>query len=298
MSRFRRPPLPPGLVDTSRVQIAPFWWGPLPQHPKVAAQPVSGQRITAMHAHKGIMYLGYGDWSANTGPMAIVGYDIRSGQPVTLLDSVPSEAIDRFRVLDGNLYAPWVDPYGGNDGGLSTNEGGTWHNVYVGEMVHTLDVAFFAGALFVCGSIYTEGSVPGTVGDGVVYRRDPRTKQWSIVLRGATSAPFARFYQFVTEGSELVVYESERQPGVGDDRALRYATGDGLRWSESVAPLRGEYLDSTDRGRYPDVARPEMYVRPTIPERQMLGGVGGGYIWGYDPVTKRVVRAPYDEQRG
>ena len=124
-------------------------------HPTVAANPHDGHAVTSLMARDGVLLMGYGDWTYNTGPLDLLGLDLATGEPVTLHTGVRTECIEVWRVIDGDLYVPWIDTRSGYDhlgGGYLTDAGGTWHEVVVPDLVHTFDVARVGDDLLAVGS--------------------------------------------------------------------------------------------------------------------------------------------------
>lgn len=60
---------------------------------------------------EGKVYVGSGDYGANTGPIVIWAYDIASGKWVST-GSVRDEAVTSFKVIGGKLTIPGIDPMG------------------------------------------------------------------------------------------------------------------------------------------------------------------------------------------
>lgn len=188
----------PGVVKVQhkRVEVV---WETLPPHPVVMAETTADhQKIRFLHPHNGVMLIGYGDWNDNLGPVSVIGYDLETLAPVTLFGPCPTEAFDRIRVFDGDVYLPWVDPTVGNQGGMTTDRSGSWENVEIGDntsMIHTFDLAMIGGKVHAC------GSAPHSPGNGVgtVWREDA-PGVWTEALRGTHAEPFSRFYAFKDMG--------------------------------------------------------------------------------------------------
>lgn len=221
----------------NRYMTYPLPWQTVPLHPTIAQSPTTAHRIHNIYPYKGILYIGYGDWDNNLGPVKVVGYNMSTLEPVTLMDEpVPSEAMDNFREIDGKLYIPWTDPTVSHQGGYTTNVSGTWQNVKAGPpvgLVHTFDVIEFKGNIYVCGS-----TPVGVSGAGVVYKREANGS-WTNVLTSTNVSDLSRFYRFndprwgisIPEGT-LVVHDA-----ASDSSQKRYfSTTDGITWTSQVSP--------------------------------------------------------------
>ena len=121
-------------------------------NPEAARQPTErGRRIHALKAWQGRLYSGYGDYGANTGPIAITSFD-----PATKAFSVEfiqdTEEIGRFREIGDALYAPAIDPRCCSDFAVRT-AGSAWGQRDVASTYHVYDIVGGAGSgLFMSGS--------------------------------------------------------------------------------------------------------------------------------------------------
>jgi hypothetical protein len=81
-------------------------------HPGAAAQPTeTGRMLVTLVPWQGRLYAGYGDWNANTGPIAVTAWDPTGLGFRDYLVSC-TEAIYTYRVLGDRLWAPAIDPAG------------------------------------------------------------------------------------------------------------------------------------------------------------------------------------------
>lgn len=94
----------------------------------------------------GKVYIGSGDYSANTSPTDIWAYDLDENEWV-LSGSVEDEAVLRFIELDGTLVAPGTDPSEPwAFGNFYTLSNGTWvKNRVLPNAVHNFDIIDFDG---------------------------------------------------------------------------------------------------------------------------------------------------------
>lgn len=207
-------------------------WETLPPHPVVMAETTAVHRqIDALGVSDGVMLLGYGDWNENLGPVKVIGYDLVTLLPVTLMEpphALGSEAWDIIRIIDGKAYLPHTDPTLGNQGAYTTNENGVWETVKVGgnqSMIHTFDVVRFKGRMMACGSRAADGT-----GAGVVYTETaPGSRIFAETLLGGARGSSARFYKFFVrgEGNEVMVQNSTSGPGLLET----FVTTDGDNWT-------------------------------------------------------------------
>lgn len=101
--------LPFLLPDAAQAQGE---WIELGIHSQAALQPTEwGRTLQTIVAFNDRLYFGYGDYSANTGPISIVSCDPASGAFSNEWTSM-TECIDTYRVIAGRLYAPAIDPRG------------------------------------------------------------------------------------------------------------------------------------------------------------------------------------------
>jgi Ca2+-binding RTX toxin-like protein len=141
-------------------------FGAVALHPQAAIQPTSvGKTISALESWNGRLYAGYGDYTANTGPIAINAFDGTSfastlppaelppcTQGVTTPEACTAntESIYIFRQLADKLYAPSIDPRGSTNPDYafaSSNSLGsaTWLNP-PGRALHVYDMATLTGS--------------------------------------------------------------------------------------------------------------------------------------------------------
>ena len=94
----------------SRAQSTTFTL--LATHPQASVQPTAlGKTIYALQAWNGKIYAGYGDYGANTGPIAVTPFDPTTNTFASSPElSQQTEAIGLYRVLNGKLFAASTDP--------------------------------------------------------------------------------------------------------------------------------------------------------------------------------------------
>ena len=136
-------------------------------HPQAAAQPTAwGRRLQDLAVFDGIVFCGYGDWGANTGPIAASGWRLADSQFVNEA-SLDTECTWLLRRVGSRLVIPFIDP-GANTGDLAVRSLGseTWTTIATGASgagsLHTFDVATSNGTdLWVAGA--RRGAATATV---------------------------------------------------------------------------------------------------------------------------------------
>lgn len=126
-------------------------------HPQAAQQLTAmGRTISTLEVWKKRVYAGYGDYSTNTGPIAITPFD-----PVTSsFTSAPlfvsgTEAIQIFRKIGGRLYAPATDSRTGADYAVSSPRSvvESWEDRAQVSSAHVYDMVTLTGSdLWIVGS--------------------------------------------------------------------------------------------------------------------------------------------------
>lgn len=269
----------PGVLKTRHAYVEVVW-ETLPPHPVVMAEATAMHReIRALGVSDGVMLLGYGDWNESFGPVKVIGYDLSTLEPVTLMTQPPelgTEAWDRIRIIDGKAYLPHTDPTLNNQGAYTTNERGFWETVKVGEnpsMIHTFDVIKFKGRMMACGSMSSGG------GAGVVYTETaPGSRVFTRTLLGGIRDPFARFYKFFVRdgGNEVMVQNSS-------GGLESFVTTDGDNWT--AAP--GEPRDYRNTATEIPAPLPVGYVGHGAVVTAAVYHDGWVWVGGHGGVVKR-----------
>lgn len=126
-----------------------------------------GKNIYALKSWQGKIYAGYGDYSANTGPIAINSYN-----PTTKLFTqegvAQSDAIYIYRELGGKLFAPSIDNKGSD---LVRQEAtGQWTNITGLGSTHAFDMAELDGKIWTVGSIGKVATVWSSSDGGTTWQ--------------------------------------------------------------------------------------------------------------------------------
>jgi len=110
------------------------------------------RNVWDLQLYQGKVYVGGGSTTQNTGPINVWAYDPATGQ----FDRefvVQEEAIEVYRVLDGDLYIPAADPVKGDSNKFYRRRNGTWTNFSGGpDLAHVRDIALYQGQLIGVGN--------------------------------------------------------------------------------------------------------------------------------------------------
>jgi calcineurin-like phosphoesterase family protein len=150
-------------------------------NPRAAAQPTAvGRTLHTLVGWRGQLYVGYGDWNNNTGPIWVTSWDPTVG---AFRDHWLSEteAIYTYRAIGERLYAPAIDPH---NQPIYYAAGAPWSDQPGFNLVHIFDIATFTGSdLWIAGA-HIEGFA-------VALRSLDGGATWTEMRR----APgFSRFY--------------------------------------------------------------------------------------------------------
>lgn len=192
--------------------------------PGLADQPTTrGQILGTVFAFDGRLHLGYGDYSDNTGPIAMNAWD-PGQQAFVSLGTLPTEEVLWFRPGHGTLYSPAIDPDGHQEsGGIYRLDCGepAWRVLPpIDGAVHVYDVAVQGDAIYT-----TTGSLTGA--PALLLESYDHGGHWAEILR-RESAPgrFSRFY-FVGATPELLFVSGRDHPDPSESFAwLRRGQGE------------------------------------------------------------------------
>ena len=135
--------LPPGM-DTAPKDMG------IPTEESYAKEQRFACSVWDMAVRDGILYIGSGDYSANTGPTPIWSYSIED-ETWSIAATVKDEAVSRFCAVGDSLIAPGIDATG------TTWKYGNYHTLSDGQWisfsklpgaVHNFDVTYHKGQYF------------------------------------------------------------------------------------------------------------------------------------------------------
>ncbi|MCA9344462.1 hypothetical protein KC946_01365, partial [Candidatus Saccharibacteria bacterium] len=83
----------------------------LATHPQAAAQSTStGKQINKLKIFNNKLFVGFGDYGSNTGPISINPFDLTTNSFDGETVSVPTESLGNWKEINGRLYTTTIDP--------------------------------------------------------------------------------------------------------------------------------------------------------------------------------------------
>ncbi|HET7503175.1 MAG TPA: hypothetical protein VFK02_19280, partial [Kofleriaceae bacterium] len=197
-------------------------WELLGVHGPAAAQPTAlGKPLMALCPWHGRLYVGYGDYQDNTGPIEILAWD-PARRDFTREHVSDTEAIYNFRVIGGSLYAPATDRRELADYAV----GVPWRDEKPVTTAHAFDMATFDGTdLWMVGA--SDGDFLPTA-----WRSTDGGAHWTIAHQ---KRQMGRYY-FAGVYHRRLYVESWSLMGVGPSEVF-----DGERWTPGpeLLPVTG-----------------------------------------------------------
>ncbi|KIG14636.1 hypothetical protein DB30_06515 [Enhygromyxa salina] len=181
--------------------------------PGLADQPTArGQVLGVLTAFDGRLHLGYGDYSDNTGPIAMHAWDPRIEDFVDL-GVAPTEEVQHLFATSDALYCPATDPDGHQEsGGVYRLDCGAaaWSvQTPIPGGVHVYDVTAQGDTLYAC-----TGSLNGQ--PALLMASKDRGKSWTEALRRESGPDrFSRFY-YLGATPELLFVSGRDSPEPGE----------------------------------------------------------------------------------
>lgn len=216
------------LLVGSSVQASPF----LGFHPDAQNQPTDwGKSLHSIHLDDDQLYLGYGDYSLNTGPIKLRSYDLATGRFSPPRLSARTEAISQWRSLDGQVFGVMTDAnFEPSQGGYISGKGADdWTETLVGTAIHSYDIASYSGGLYLAGAGSSNAS-----GHAAIHKSLDGGVTWTIDLEVlAPPGGYGRFYGIHPLGSSLYAFATHL---VVDASSFVVYQNNGETWSQ-VPPL-------------------------------------------------------------
>ena len=180
------------------------------------------RNVWDMQRFGGRIYLSHGDEIDNRGPAEIWSLDPASGRLARDF-TTDEEEVESFRVLNGELYAPGLDPRSGwSMGTFYRLERAGWvRHRTIPHAVHTFDLAWHAGRLFAA----TGGR--GRAGEPTLLASPDRGRTWT-----PAGEETQRIYTLFELGGALYAAPKLRTDSTPGRALLRY---DGARFRATAA---------------------------------------------------------------
>jgi hypothetical protein len=220
------------LACLSAAPSASAAWVLIGSHPWANQQPTTpGKTLVGLTGFEGKLYVGYGDTSANTGPIHVSPWEPAiSGWRDQL--TVQTEAIWAHRKIGTLLYTPSADPRNSTafPAGADYAWGRPWTQTGAAAMTHAFDIAQLGTSLFLVGSRDV---------NAVVVRSTNGGATWSSSLSiGPASGDIARFYFAAIHNNRLYV-QGYNYYGDTPHASSRYFDGAIWRTGPNLLPLGG-----------------------------------------------------------
>lgn len=136
----------------------PVTFGGLHRTARDTQHTAQGRALRGLTPYQSVLYLGYGDTAANTGPVTLAYVDPASSVVTDDIDAngatfwLSSEAVDLYRIIDGNLVAPAIDPIHHALAVRTETRGFVATGLDGFGGIHVYDVAAYGGAWYAAGS--------------------------------------------------------------------------------------------------------------------------------------------------
>jgi Bacterial Ig domain len=218
-----------GLAATNTVKVA--------DHPQAILQSTSdGKRLHTLKTWHDRIYAGFGDYSANTGPIALTPFNgVSFGTQEFAADT---EAIYQFREINGKLYGLSADPKSSADVVIGTyNADGTvtWVNKRFVGTTHAFDIFTLTGNdLWIVGSQGVYAKAWRSLDGGVTWQESLSVAN----INTTRTDDFARFYGAIVQNGKVYVQARDFYGSVHPTSKVF----DGQSWSDG--PYIGDFNTS------------------------------------------------------
>jgi len=205
-------------------------------HPDAVRQPtVWGTWLRGLEVINGRIYVGYGDASANTGPINVRYFDPAAETFSDSLITARTEAIDTYRQFGDTVFAIHTDPLGTSFGGFVSGPAdlsGSWRENNSMDLEHAFGITSYGASsnLFITGSgggFARQNSRVWNSNDGGlswhVELELPPADDWSYSGPGDTTDGYARFYGAGVLNGQLWVNQiTEKWIGDGNGNLVTF----------------------------------------------------------------------------
>lgn len=182
-----------------------------------------GKIISTLEPWNNKLYMGYGDWASNTGPIQVSYFDPATGIISGVL-SFATEAVTNYRPIGASLYAPTIDSRGSS--ALVYAKGEPWiQQTGSGfSAIHVFDIATFDGSdLFAAGASGNNAVVWKSTDGGLAW-----TTSLTVQPVSGISGDYARFF-FITKYNGKLYVQARDNSGKTHPKSKVY---DGTSWSD------------------------------------------------------------------
>lgn len=143
-------------------------------NPSASSQSTAnGKQIKRLKVFNNKLYSGYGDWLVNTGPIQVRPYDLDQNQFLTSQVSVPTEAIENLREINGKLYSTTIDPTCSGSCASGYAVGEPWTTSMPLTAEHLFDMSTLTGT-----DLWAFG---GSTETALAWRSTDNGANWNIV---------------------------------------------------------------------------------------------------------------------
>jgi hypothetical protein len=198
-------------------------WELVGVHPQASAQPTeTGNALVTLCPWQGRLYIGYGDYQENTGPIEVTAWDPGQRQ-FTSVHSSDTEAIYNYRVIGNALYAPATDRREAADYAV----GEPWRDHRPVTAAHAYDMATLDGT-----DLWLVGSAEGGAYSATAWRSLDGGAHWTI----ARQPPGTGRYYFAAVYHQRLYVERWWDRTLGPSEVF-----DGTTWSTGpeLLPMGG-----------------------------------------------------------
>lgn len=271
-------------------------------HPDAINQATTaGRTLHTLHVADDNLYIGYGDYGANTGPINVRYFDTATDTFSSSLVTGNTEAFHRFRTIGSEVFATHADPQGGSLGGYArgpADASSPWTDHSVVNILHSYDIAQHGSTLFMAGS-----GGPTASENSIIYQSTDGGDNWSVSLDVASPLDgheysFSRFYGLGTVGGNLYSQQSVfYYDDLNGDGNLQYNGEyqpelnffDGNSWQ--TGPLM-----RTATGESSRMIDPEFFADHLLFRDQHSGAIGPRALYAFDGIGMEEVILLGDDQ--
>lgn len=185
---------------------------------------IPSRSIKELRVYNDKLFMGIGDWGANTGPVKILYYDFVTGD-IKDSGTINDEAVESFNIIDGKLYTTGTDPrddWGYGSYYVYNDVNDSWDQYRLNNgWVHVFDITEYHGNLFMCGAtVDTTKRTPIQISydNGITFED-------VTIIKDGVLLPYnsdLRFYRFEKYNGTLYAYSYSSVNNFGYCGIYRY----------------------------------------------------------------------------